>query len=59
MMLLLTFLSLAMLDLLWFEFVRDLYDFSGKPWLFHVDTVVASGRGAFWLLALLFERARR
>ena len=59
MMRLLTFLSLAMLDLLWFEFVRDLYHFSGKPWLFEVDTVVASGRFAFWLIALWFERARR
>lgn len=59
MMRLLAFLSLAMLDLLWFEFVRDLYDFSGQPWFFQVDTFIAAGRVSFWLIALLFHQARR
>lgn len=56
---LLTIVALAMLDLLWFEFVRHLYHASGRPWFLEADTFVASGRMGLWLLALLFDRKQR
>lgn len=59
MMRILTFLSLAMLDLIWFDFVHHLYVFSGQHWLFLAESGVVLGRILFWLVALFFDHARR